>query len=195
MTQDDNDILAAEYVLGTLETDARDRFHRALEKDPVLQSQVASWQEGLGALADRHTSEAPSASVWAAIAAGIDEAPLANTTTIRAAEGSWQSVSPGAAIKILFENPDDGYRSFLLRMEPGGRLPGHVHAYTEECLVLEGELIIGYNPSPLKRNTVLSLNDEHSRLQLAEVRTWWWNLHEVLIFKRTDAGSHQPTTR
>ncbi len=142
MTQDDNDILAAEYVLGTLEGDARDRFHRALEQDPALQSLVASWQERLGALADRHTCEAPSASVWAAIAAGIDEAPLPNTTTIRAAEGSWQSVSAGAAIKILFENPDDGFRSFLLRLEPGGRLPGHVHAYTEECLVLEGELII-----------------------------------------------------
>lgn len=143
MTQDHSEILAAEYVLGTLEADARDRFRRALEQDPKLQSLVASWQERLGALADRHTSEVPSARVWAAIAAGIDETPLPNTTTIRAAEGSWQTVSAGAAIKVLFENPDDGYRSFLLRMEPGGRLPGHVHAYTEECLVLEGELIIG----------------------------------------------------
>ena len=143
MTQDDTDILAAEYVLGTLETDARDRFHRALEQDPALQSLVASWQERLGQLADRRTAEAPSASVWAAIASGIAEAPIPNTTTIRAAEGSWQNVSPGTDIKVLFENPDDGYRSFLLRMEPGGRLPGHIHAYTEECLVLKGELIIG----------------------------------------------------
>ena len=33
-------------------------------------------------------------------------------------------------------------RSFLLRLDPGATLPGHDHPGDEECMVLEGEMII-----------------------------------------------------
>ncbi|MGH6953664.1 MAG: cupin domain-containing protein [Alphaproteobacteria bacterium] len=34
-------------------------------------------------------------------------------------------------------------RSILVRMEPGARFAAHGHPVTEECLVLEGEMVIG----------------------------------------------------
>jgi quercetin dioxygenase-like cupin family protein len=41
-------------------------------------------------------------------------------------------------MKILYK--DSRATSFLLRLQPGARLPSYVHAADEECLVLEGEL-------------------------------------------------------
>jgi quercetin dioxygenase-like cupin family protein len=43
-------------------------------------------------------------------------------------------------MKILYR--DSTATSFLLRLSPGAKLPPHVHAADEECLVLEGELLL-----------------------------------------------------
>lgn len=61
--------------------------------------------------------------------------------TVPADGGEWLRVDPRLEMKILYK--DTRATSFLLRLEPGARLPGHVHAADEECLVLEGELRLG----------------------------------------------------
>jgi quercetin dioxygenase-like cupin family protein len=61
--------------------------------------------------------------------------------TVHAADGSWSQVAPGVQSKLLHD--DGAMRSFLLRLEPGARLPSHRHAAEEACVVLEGSAQLG----------------------------------------------------
>lgn len=61
--------------------------------------------------------------------------------TQRATQDTWQSLAPLVDIKLLHE--DDSGCSFILRLQPGARLPPHDHPGNEICLVLEGEGYIG----------------------------------------------------
>ena len=61
--------------------------------------------------------------------------------TIRAAEGEWHPVMPKVSMKVLLR--EGASLTYLLRLEPGARIPPHDHPQTEECLVLEGEARIG----------------------------------------------------
>lgn len=61
--------------------------------------------------------------------------------TVRASEGTWKEFAPGVRAKVLH---DDGqWQTWLARMTAEARLPAHVHADTEECLVLEGSVYFG----------------------------------------------------
>jgi len=61
--------------------------------------------------------------------------------TVRASEGTWKDFAPGVRAKVLH---DDGqWQTWLARMTAEARLPAHVHADTEECLVLEGSVYFG----------------------------------------------------
>jgi quercetin dioxygenase-like cupin family protein len=61
--------------------------------------------------------------------------------TVPADAGVWRSLDAGLEVKFLYK--DARATSLLLRLKPGARLPAHVHAADEECLVLEGELWLG----------------------------------------------------
>jgi quercetin dioxygenase-like cupin family protein len=62
--------------------------------------------------------------------------------TVRAADGEWQPLSPAVAVKIL--DDDGAMQSFLLRLDPGARLPAHEHRASDElCIVLEGSATLG----------------------------------------------------
>ena len=61
--------------------------------------------------------------------------------TVHAGDGSWVELAPGVRSKLLHD--DGAMRSFLLRLEPGARLPSHGHAAEEACLVLEGSARLG----------------------------------------------------
>ena len=63
--------------------------------------------------------------------------------TIGADEGKWITLLPGIEKKILSHNKDDQVQSFLIKMAPGTSLPAHEHISDEECLMLEGEGMIG----------------------------------------------------
>ncbi len=63
--------------------------------------------------------------------------------TVQADEGTWRWFAPGVTIKALYVDEVARTRSFLLRLEPGARLPPHAHQTDEECIVLEGELSLG----------------------------------------------------
>jgi quercetin dioxygenase-like cupin family protein len=62
--------------------------------------------------------------------------------TVRAAEGQWERLARGIERKVLHSSPD-GRITYLVRGQPGARLPGHDHSDDEEIFVLEGEFTIG----------------------------------------------------
>lgn len=75
-------MLAAEYVLGTLQGRARARFRRLLAQNRELHAIVAWWEQRLAGLAGRIAPVAPRERVWTAIDLAIN-AP--NTVTLRPA--------------------------------------------------------------------------------------------------------------
>ncbi len=53
----------------------------------------------------------------------------------------WKPFAPGVEAKVL---RDDGRtRTWLARMQAGATLPAHDHPGDEECLVVEGSVILG----------------------------------------------------
>ncbi|HZQ62288.1 MAG TPA: cupin domain-containing protein, partial [Casimicrobiaceae bacterium] len=62
--------------------------------------------------------------------------------TVRTTDGDWVPIAPGIAVKHL---QDDGtMQSFLLRLDPGARLPAHDHPECDEhCIVVEGSARLG----------------------------------------------------
>jgi quercetin dioxygenase-like cupin family protein len=50
---------------------------------------------------------------------------------------------PGISLRMLHLNRDDKKFTALMKMEPGARYPSHHHDGDEECLVLEGSLMVG----------------------------------------------------
>ncbi|HEV7137205.1 MAG TPA: cupin domain-containing protein [Steroidobacteraceae bacterium] len=77
------------------------------------------------------------------IQARIAEAAPRCTETIRAETLAWEQWWPGVWAKVLERDPAENLQITLYRMEPGSIVPAHEHAKLEECLVLEGDLIIG----------------------------------------------------
>ena len=139
----DTEVLAAEYVLGTLEADAREQFARDLAGDATLQALVADWERRLSTLDEAVAPVEPREELWHAIEAGLDEGGLPGTVTLRAAEGEWKPYRAGLEKKLLYLDRDAGMQTFLMRFTPGARLTGHGHAALEECFVIEGDLSIG----------------------------------------------------
>jgi len=64
--------------------------------------------------------------------------PAPRFVTVRSAEGAWVPLAPNIAVKVL---DDDGtMQAFLLRLDPGAKLPAHEHPEVDEmCVVLQGK--------------------------------------------------------
>lgn len=139
---------AADYVLGTLSPSEREAFEVRLAGDDALRADLAFWQDHFLRLSETAPELEPSPDGFAAIEALLDR--QANNAKsdgdliiVRQAEGEWQPLLRGVTKKTLFVNQPEAAETFLLRLEPGARLPAHGHNSTEECLVLEGEITIG----------------------------------------------------
>lgn len=134
---------AADYVLGLLDQDTREDVAEALKHDAELRQRVAFWQNRLQDLADRVEPIKPSTETFAVIEAAIAGNPPPGSITIRADDGEWEELFAGVFKKALLVDKAEGAESYLLRIDPGAVCPAHSHTKTEECLVLEGEMIIG----------------------------------------------------
>ncbi len=99
------------------------------------------------ALAEAVTSISPPAAkaseLKARVMARIRGKKTFDLMTVRAEEGEWISLLPGVEKKILSKVFEGQIQSYLLRMAPGSTLPSHEHIADEECLMLEGEAMIG----------------------------------------------------
>ena len=69
-----------------------------------------------------------------------------NTETIRGEELAWHPVWPNVWAKVMKRDVANNLQIMLFRMEPGGIVPAHAHKLDEECLVLEGEVMVGSHP-------------------------------------------------
>ena len=65
------------------------------------------------------------------------------TNTVRPEAGEWEKFSPRIKMKVLRREADGSSMSYLLKLEPGAFLVPHKHHIDEECVVLEGMVMIG----------------------------------------------------
>jgi anti-sigma factor ChrR (cupin superfamily) len=75
------------------------------------------------------------------ILARMDPPPL--TYTVRFKEGQWLSVGPGVEVKVLRIDRESNTQTVMFRMQPGSQIVSHPHHLEEECLVMEGEILVG----------------------------------------------------
>lgn len=61
--------------------------------------------------------------------------------TVRADEGSWESMGPLVDRRVLSDDGDT--RTFIMRLQPGARRPSHSHADQETSYVLQGSVRYG----------------------------------------------------
>ena len=92
----DNDLLAAEYVLGTLEGDERREAERLLTTDPAFARSVAIWQQRLTPLAAQVAAAAPPADLWQRIEANILPAATPDILPFRRRVWFWQGTTVAA---------------------------------------------------------------------------------------------------
>ena len=71
------------------------------------------------------------------------EQPPEGTRTLREAEAVWIEIAPYVEVRELRRDEVAGTHTSLMRMRPGGFVPGHRHEREEEFIVLEGECHIG----------------------------------------------------
>src|SRR5689334_22326572 len=66
--REDNQLIAAEYVLGVLGVSEWREVKQRIARDQIFAREVAFWEERLGGLAEGTPAVAPPASAWARIA-------------------------------------------------------------------------------------------------------------------------------
>jgi anti-sigma-K factor RskA len=86
------DLLAAEYVIGTLQGAARRSFERRQRRDPFVGRRVAAWEERFAQLSLGLAPVAPSPAVWQAIGQRIGARP----------QGRWFALAAAAALITVF---------------------------------------------------------------------------------------------
>jgi anti-sigma-K factor RskA len=94
--QQDHDLLAAEYVLGSLEGEERGEAARLLATDPAFAHSVAAWQRRLTPLTAHVSPVSPPVDVWGRIEASIGPAAAAEIVPFRRRVRFWQATTAGA---------------------------------------------------------------------------------------------------
>lgn len=101
--------------------------------------------------------------------------------TVHSEEAPWQTLSHGVEFKLLRFDSQVRIKSFLLRAAAGTRFPSHGHQGPEECLVLEGECVIGA--------TRLRVGDFHSASMQA-MHEEAYTEHGFLMYLHTHIDDH-----
>lgn len=144
---EDLDQTAAAYVLGIARGASRAAIDiRLAGGDQALQAKVKMWQDNFASLDLTARTELPPEEIFDQILAGIamDRSEGSTTLTRRAGSGVWEEMAPGVSFTVLFEDAFAKRRSILVRALPGAIYESHNHDLGhEECLVLEGDLIMG----------------------------------------------------
>jgi anti-sigma factor ChrR (cupin superfamily) len=107
---------------------------------------VAAWwifKQFAAALESRPPPAHRRARLRGRVLARLRESGSGATRTVRAADGEWLTLAPGVSIKLLRRDADTDNMTAFVRLRPGTTLESHVHHQTEECLILEGEILIG----------------------------------------------------
>ena len=66
---------------------------------------------------------------------------IGGSTYVKPSEMNWQPTRfEKVSIKVLYEDPERGEMTCLLKLEPGAYIPFHKHPEIEQTLVLEGSV-------------------------------------------------------
>jgi anti-sigma factor ChrR (cupin superfamily) len=85
---------------------------------------------------------APPALVRTKVMEAIRNVPGAHESrTVRAEEGKWSTLAPGARMKMLTREP--GRMTFLVDLDPHATVPAHDHDGAEDSYVIRGSCHIG----------------------------------------------------
>ncbi len=101
-------LLAAEYVLGTLKGAARRRFQRLLSSRADLQAEVRFWESRLSALQAGFDPQQPRAVVWAEIDRRINQGKVTALPTKAGGSAAlnfwrgWSAVATAASVVMAF---------------------------------------------------------------------------------------------
>ncbi|MBW4090131.1 MAG: hypothetical protein HIU82_03330 [Proteobacteria bacterium] len=95
----DRDLLAGEYVLGTLSPAERAAAAALAVLDPAFARIVAAWERRLMPLAELAQATPPPAELWARIESALDAAPLAAPAATLAAAGPGPAVAAGTTTR------------------------------------------------------------------------------------------------
>ena len=143
---EDPDQIAAAYALGICRGAERKEIELRLATDTALRAKAEFWQQQFTALDLAAPAETPPPQLFDQILEEIGGTgpELPGTFTRRAGTGTWSEMAPGVTYTVLFDDPVTRRRSLLLRALPGATVEAHAHGQGyEECLVLEGDLLIG----------------------------------------------------
>lgn len=140
-----DDILAAEYALGTLRDEARASFAARLAGDEGLRASVAYWQRVFADTVGQSDDDAPPSGMFDRILARIDAEgmQLPGTVTKRAEAASWVAIGSGLVARVLHVDRARNRQSLLIRMSPGAIYKAHAHDIEETTFVVEGDLAFG----------------------------------------------------
>lgn len=84
----------------------------------------------------------PPAHVRAKVMAAMRNVPGAHESrTVRAEEGKWSTIAPGARMKML--SKEAGRMTFLIDLDPLATVPAHDHEGGEDSYVVRGSCCIG----------------------------------------------------
>jgi anti-sigma-K factor RskA len=116
MKQDD--IIAAEYVLGLARGKERQAIEARLNSDAGLCSRAQRWQEDFASL-DAAGGESLPVDSFKALLARIDSegSHLPGSITQRVTDASWLKMSEGVTYRVLREDHAIGRRTVLMRIE------------------------------------------------------------------------------
>lgn len=138
----DIDEAAALYVAGALTDAESEAFESLLQNGDEQASRALRALTPLtDALLATLKPVTPSQRVRIAVMATAEKETLNRAYVQRAAAALWKPLGvPGVSYRILFVDRDRGTQTFMLRLEPGAKIPFHDHGQAEECTILEGEL-------------------------------------------------------
>lgn len=103
------ELLAAEYVLGSLKGQARRRFERWMMESVRVREEVWYWEEKLGHLGSQAEDRSPPQSVWRGIETRLWPAKAANDTAGRWLLPGWSLIATAAALVlavVLVQQPE-----------------------------------------------------------------------------------------
>jgi len=137
---------AALYALGALGDEESQAFERVLADSPSLRREVESFRGIADELAFVGSRISPPASLKDRLLARVAREPQeekhpGHFTFIRTDALEWRDIGDGVSVKLVYFDPAGARLTTLMKMAPGSRYGGHVHAQVEEIYVLEGSCI------------------------------------------------------
>ena len=144
---DDLENDAALSALGVLDPESAARFEELLSRDPAAVAALELHHSTAAMIAESLDPLEPPPQLKKRLFERIEStaAPHPDPPTlgaVRSEEGKWKPAGvPGVTYKKLYFDRPAGLVTKLVRMEPGTVYPAHRHSRTEQCLVLEGDLI------------------------------------------------------